>query len=224
MIRPGLVYLTALALNPDLSENRIKKLIHYAAAIELLHTASLVHDDILDSAEERRAVQSLYKAFGSGCALLTGNVFYLNAFDIANRYLGKPQINSMLLAANDMCCGEIIQLSILGKPISAETYMEIIRKKTASLIKHACKEGARIAGVPEESVFNMQNLGEYLGILYQLVDDYKDRDVLLENTFDFKLTIEMYAGKAGEIIAGFRESIYKRAFEEFIGYFNPNRL
>ena len=219
MLRPSLVYTAAFAINPCLTGRRMKKLVRYAAAIELLHTASLVHDDILDFAEERRGIKSVYKAFGAGCALLTGNVFYLNAFDLANRHLGKPQIESMLQAATDMCCGELIQLSNQGRTVSTEVYIDIIRKKTASLIKHACKEGARIAGAAAESIAGMQSLGEYLGILYQLADDNKDGDVLLEEAFDFRRHIRFYTGEAGKIISGLEESIYKRTFEEFTRYF-----
>lgn len=220
MIRPSLIYITACALKPNLEAREKEKLVNYAAAIELLHTASLMHDDILDTAEERRGMKSLYSAFGTGKALLTGNIFYLNAFDIASSTLDRFQMESIIHAATDMCCGEIVQLSNSNKRISEDVYIEIIGKKTASLIKYACKESARIIGMDEDTVTEMQNLGEYLGILYQLTDDLKDGDVLHEQGFDFEFHVSNYIAKAQGIIKKFNDSPYKRIFEELLNYYS----
>jgi geranylgeranyl pyrophosphate synthase len=219
MLRPGLVYITACALNPDLDKEKLKRLTYYAAAIELLHTASLMHDDILDETEERRGKKSLNKAFGTGSALLAGNIFYINAFSLANRYLEKSQVESILCAGTDMCLGEILQIANKGKIISEEVYFDIIRKKTASLIKYACKESARIAGMPDEWIVKMESMGEHLGTIYQLMDDYKDKDVFIEEEFDFERNLENQIFEARIIIESLEDSIFKKAFMEFTANF-----
>jgi geranylgeranyl pyrophosphate synthase len=219
MLRPGLIYTTAFAYNHKLGKTEYDKLLHYACAIELLHTASLVHDDIIDAAGERRGKKSIYSLYGSNNAVLTGNIFYLTAFDITNKNLGTHQIDSIIRAASDMCSGEIIQLSCKDKEIQSSLYFDITSKKTASLIKYAFREASRISGANSESIIKAQELGESLGILYQLYDDYIDKDVNLEQGFDFKLHSAKLLAVSREIISGFLESDHKSTFQKFLNYF-----
>jgi octaprenyl-diphosphate synthase len=216
MIRPSLIYFIAKALKQNIELHEEQSLVHLACAVELLHTASLVHDDIIDSSEFRRGKESIYKRFGSGNAVLTGNTFYLLAFDLANKNLSKPQVDSIIRAASDMCCGEVIQQLYNRKLLPHAVYFDIIAKKTSSIIKHACKESAGIIGVSSLEILKMQELGECLGMLYQLSDDYKDKDVNLEPGFNFKLNAYNYINKADTIIKSFNESIYKKTFEIFL--------
>lgn len=219
MLRPSLIYTTAYALNPNLDSNEYIKLVYYACAIELLHTASLVHDDIIDATIERRGKKSIFSLYGSNNAVLTGNIFYLTAFDITNKHLEKPQIESIIRAALDMCCGEVIQLSYKDKAIPHEVYFEITGKKTASLIKYAFKESGRIAGISEAELLNIQKLGDCLGILYQLYDDYKDKDVYLEPGFDFKFYASKYLSLAADIVGVFEENLHKKTFEALVNFY-----
>ena len=219
MLRPSLIYAIAYAQNPQIGKKAYEKLVYYAAAIELLHTASLVHDDIIDETVERRGKRSIYSLKGSKNAVLTGNIFYLTAFDITNKHLETPQIDSIIRAASDMCCGEVLQLHNKDNILSPETYFEITGKKTASLIKYAFREASRISGTSEQCLSKLQLLGESLGILYQLYDDFKDEDVNLEAGFDFKFYSAKHLSKAEKILEGFEESLYKNIFVNFLSSF-----
>lgn len=218
MIRPSLIYFIAKAMDPDFDYKTKPSLIYLAGAVELLHTASLVHDDIIDQSEARRGKESIYKRFGIGEAILTGNTYYLIAFDLANKNLEKSQVESIIKAASDMCCGEVIQQEYKGKVLPHGIYFDIIKKKTSSIIKYACKESAGITSSSVKDIQKMQELGEYLGILYQLSDDYKDGDVLLELKFDYKFYAKTYINKCQIIIKTLDNSIYKQTFEDFLGF------
>jgi octaprenyl-diphosphate synthase len=218
MLRPGLVYITAFAHNPRLSVAEREETVLFACAVELLHTASLVHDDILDLTEERRGKPSLFHQYGVGSALLAGNSFYLAAFSTAVQFLRNFQVEAIVNAAKEMCSGEILQLAYREKPIPHDIYMDIIRRKTGSLIKYACRESARLAGASLEVLQKMQRLGECFGILYQLFDDSKDKDTNLEPGFDFDYCAAQLIQEADEMINSLDESIYKRSFQGFSNY------
>lgn len=218
MIRPSLVYFIAKALKENLSATELDALVHLACTIELLHTASLVHDDIIDDSDVRRGSETINKRFGIGNAVLVGNTFYLIAFDLANKHLSKPQVDSIIKAASDMCCGEVLQQCYKGRLLPNDVYFDIISKKTSSIMKYACRESAGIIGASSEEILKMQELGESLGILYQLSDDYKDMDVNLGLDFDYKLQALNYINKADVIISSLCESSFKDTFKAFLGF------
>lgn len=218
MLRPSLVYFVAKTLKDSLTPSETDSLVHLACTIELLHTASLVHDDIIDGSELRRGSASIYKKFGMGNAILIGNTFYLSAFNLANEHLNKGQVASIINAASDMCCGEVIQQGYLHRPLPHDIYFDIITKKTASIIKYACRESAGIVGVTPSEIVRAQELGECLGILYQLADDCKDQDVNLEPGFDFKLYGKEYLQKGKDLLNPYEANEYGKVFQDFLAY------
>lgn len=185
MLRPSLAYYTALALNRadnnDLnvlkSQVYYKSIIDFATAVELLHSASLVHDDILDDDEFRRGEPTLNKKVGNKAALLSGNILYLHSFGLSLEYLEKQQSKALVNAARTMCYGEITQMNLQGI-VECQTYEKIITQKTGILTAISCSEVTKIVGGSKEEIENFHMIGLNLGILYQLFDDIKDKDTV----------------------------------------------
>ena len=216
MLRPSLVYFTAYACNPRISPDIREKLIRFAGAVELLHTASLVHDDIIDFSRERRERPSVFGLYGISGALLTGNALYLAAFDLAGGLLDRPQVEGIVLSATEMCCGEFLQMGWKNSRIPKQVYLDIIARKTGSLMKYTCREAARLAGWEARELPRVQRLGECLGVLYQMADDCRDLDVELEPDFSFSAEAERYTREAEGLLRLFDESIYKKALKDFL--------
>ena len=152
-IRPSLVLLCAKTTN-HWDEGAVL----VASALELIHTASLVHDDVLDEADLRRKKATVNTKWGNELAILTGDYLYFKAFSILSQ-LNVPRISSIVsFAAEQMCEGEVIQTcKTYQLDLSGEEYLEIIRKKTASLMAASCKAGAVLsASHPsvEEALYN----------------------------------------------------------------------
>lgn len=177
MLRPLLVYLTARSITETMTKEQSRDLVNLAASIELLHNASLVHDDMLDLEETRRGEACLYQKYGYRNAILAGNCYYIKALELSSRSLGSVHTEHMLQAAFRMCHGEMLQAYHEGKTLSEETYLEIIKSKTAALTALACRGTARILGESEEL---WEKAGEWMGIIYQMKDDVKDQDANLE--------------------------------------------
>lgn len=184
MLRPLLVYLTALAVSDRLSEEEQEKLVYFAAAVELLHNASLIHDDMLDQEETRRGQASLYKKYGYRNAILSGNCYYIKALELGNRHLEPSLTGDILETAFKMCLGELLQEEYKDQMIPDDRYFEIIRSKTASLTALACKGAADI--LKSEHVEQWRRIGEFIGVIYQMKDDLKDKDLNIRPDFGFE--------------------------------------
>lgn len=215
MIRPYLAFLSAKALKKEVSGDDLKRLVYFAASVELLHTASLVHDDVLDSSDTRRGVECLHKVFGDKNAILAGNIFYIKAFEIIVKKLGRDQLIGIMETAKKMCYGEILQQQYEGKVKPAPVYYEIVGNKTAALIALACGEAANIAGASASETAEMKKLGELIGMIYQLQDDCKDGDAGVETGFDFKYHAGVYAKQVEEIVKGLPVKEHANALETF---------
>lgn len=216
MIRPFLSYITAMSLNSQLSEEIFSRLVYFAASVELLHNASLIHDDVLDHEISRRGKNCLYQEFGETNAILAGNIYYIKAFELILEYQSKHQFKSFLKTASDMCFGEILQKQHEGKEKPVEVYLEIIRMKTSSLMGMSCGEAARLVGADSAVIQQVKDLGEYIGTIYQLQDDFKDGDSGLDEGFDFVQNSLDYMQKAEEIINKLPNKQFSNAFDQFI--------
>ncbi len=158
--------------------------IHAAAAVELIHTASLAHDDMIDSSAERRGAASLHVAHGGTTAILVGDLFYARFFLELAALPGVGAgarlrlLEVFLDVTRRMCESEIIadQLRIEGSAPSASAYLEIAESKTARLISASCFAGALLSGAPEEVVNALAGFGRALGLLFQIADDLADGD------------------------------------------------
>jgi octaprenyl-diphosphate synthase len=177
-LRPSLVLLSAKTNN-----HWDEKVIPVAAALELIHTASLVHDDVLDEADLRRNRATVNTRWGNESAVLTGDYLYLKAFSILSQ-LEVPKISSIVsFAAGQMCEGEIIQTCKTYKlNLSEEDYLEIIEKKTASLMAASCKVGAILSQSHPSVRKALANYGLNFGMAFQIIDDCLDLTALSDKT------------------------------------------
>src|SRR5665213_690727 len=168
-LRPILVLLSGRMLgdaNP--------MLIRMAAVVEMIHTATLVHDDVIDLAKTRRGRPSINVVWGNHTSVLAGDWLYMQAFQIALRERQFPLLDVLINLTQMMVEGELMQLESIGKVVAEDEYMELIDRKTASLFSACARLGALSNGADEPTE---RRLGEYawnLGIAFQLVDDILD--------------------------------------------------
>jgi len=170
MLRPRLVFHSSL-LFPCSQE----LIIDIAAAVELIHMASLVHDDVIDASPLRRGRKSLNACFGNQVSVLTGDYLFATAFYLINLHDIKEVMTEITTAIQNMCAGEIKQMSLAFRPdISEEEYWEKTYGKTACLFASSCKVGALATSMSPDQVMNLQQYGLCLGFAYQILDDILD--------------------------------------------------
>ena len=149
--------------------------LHAAVGLELLHTASLVHDDVVDESRERRGQASVNALYDNKVAVLVGDYILSTALlnvSVTQNLLIVKYLSELGRTLSD---GEILQLtSIADSEISEETYYQIISRKTAALFEACCAIGAISAGVPESRVGEAKRFGKTLGIIFQIRDDIFD--------------------------------------------------
>lgn len=169
-IRPMLTILTARALGYDRDDH-----LPMACALELLHSATLLHDDYLDGADTRRGSRAAHLQFGTTETVLAGDALLALANEMASRY-GNARLSRLLaIGIMQTAEGEIREIEFSRDPaLDRDTYMEIIIGKTARLIETACRCGAALAGATQEQEDAAGEYGLNLGIAFQLVDDALD--------------------------------------------------
>lgn len=171
MMRPILVLLTARLLAGKVCPATL----HAAVSLELLHTASLVHDDVVDESTERRGQLSVNAEFNNKVAVLTGDYLLATALVHAERTNNHDIIRVVSALGQDLAEGELLQLSnVSNLSFSEEVYFDVIRKKTAALFSACTKVAAFSVGAGEEQVEFARLLGEYIGICFQIRDDIFD--------------------------------------------------
>lgn len=150
-------------------------LVRMAAVVEMIHTATLVHDDVIDMAKTRRGRPSINVVWGNHTSVLAGDWLYMQAFQVALRERNFPMLDLLINLTQMMVEGELLQLERIGTiAVTEADYMELIDRKTASLFSACARLGAMSAGADEPSE---SRLGEYawnLGIAFQLIDDVLD--------------------------------------------------
>lgn len=169
-IRPILVFLSA-----KLTGN-IKPSTYIAASlIELLHTASLIHDDVVDDSYERRNYFSVNALWKSKIAVLVGDYLLAQGLLISVKSNEYDVLRIVSDAVREMSEGELMQMQESRKlAITEQKYFEIIRKKTATLISSCAASGAKSVQAPDPVVEQMARFGEYMGIAFQIKDDLLD--------------------------------------------------
>ena len=169
-IRPIICILTAKALG-----YKGNKLIQLASSIELLHTATLIHDDVVDESSSRRGKESIHKKWDNAHGVLVGDFVYSKAFQLMAG-LRNPKIIKILAdSTNIISEGEVLQLSLKNKAIISEKdYFGIIGRKTAELFKAASQSAAVLSGVSNEVVKTAGDFAYSLGIAFQIQDDLLD--------------------------------------------------
>lgn len=169
-IRPMFVFLSAQALG-GINESTHRG----AALIELLHTATLVHDDVVDDSFERRGFFSINALWKNKIAVLVGDFLLSRGLLLAVKNKEFKQLEIVSRAVEEISEGELLQIEkSRGVNLNEDIYFDIIRQKTATLIAACCACGAASAGADEETIEKMRLLGEKIGIAFQIKDDLFD--------------------------------------------------
>ncbi len=169
-LRPLLVLLSAAALG-----YRGRDHITFAAVIEFIHTATLLHDDVVDISSLRRGRPTANAQFGNAPSVLVGDFLYTRAFQLMVGLNNAAILRHMADTTNTIAEGEVLQLVRAGNPDTAEAdYLDVISRKTAVLFAAACRGGATLAGRDEATCDRMEAFGLKLGIAFQIVDDLLD--------------------------------------------------
>jgi geranylgeranyl pyrophosphate synthase len=168
-LRPLLLVLCAEIGEPDRGD-----LLRAAAAIEILHTATLIHDDIVDKAESRRGMPTTVARYGREIAVATGDYLFAETFsELAE--IGDPRlVRAFSEASEGLAAGELEQYRANGASVEVEAYLEHIRKKTAGLFKAACVAGGTLGGLSLRQIDSLATYGQALGIAFQMSDDVMD--------------------------------------------------
>ena len=169
-IRPMIAVLAARAVNYSGKQH-----VTVAALIEFIHTATLLHDDVVDESDMRRGKATANAAFGNAASVLVGDFIYTRAFQMMTS-LGSLRVLALMSeAVNVIAEGEVLQLMNCNDPdITEESYMRVIYSKTARLFEAAAQSSAILAEASPEQEKALQDYGRYLGTAFQLIDDLLD--------------------------------------------------
>lgn len=169
-LRPLLVLLTAKALGaPGDAAVRM------AAVVEIVHTATLVHDDVIDEAETRRGRPSTNQKWGNPVSVLAGDWLYMQAFNLTLRERKFPMLDLLIELTQTMVEGELIQNDLVGRvDLTEQEYMDLVHRKTAFLFSVCCRFGAMLADGGDEAEARVGDYGWNLGMAFQLIDDILD--------------------------------------------------
>ncbi len=169
-LRPLLVFLSARA-----GESAGDKLLAAAAAVELVHMATLVHDDVLDGARLRRGQPTLAAKFGAPASAAAGDYLFSSAFDILASAGSTRAVSLLSSASLGLSMGEMLQMqACCNFGLSCEAYFERCGLKTSGLFAAACQLGALLSGCTERTIAALGEFGYYLGLSFQLSDDILD--------------------------------------------------
>src|SRR5580700_8509810 len=150
-------------------------LVRMAAVVEMIHTATLVHDDVIDIAKTRRGRPSINVVWGNHTSVLAGDWLYMQAFQVALRERSFPVLDLLIGLTQMMVEGELLQLERIGKiAVTEADYMELIDRKTASLFSACAKLGAIVGGAGDSAESSLGDYAWNLGIAFQLIDDVLD--------------------------------------------------
>ncbi len=225
-LRPALLVLSHHALGKHTANENVVRL---ATVMEMLHTATLVHDDIIDNASTRRSQTSVNARFGNQTAVLMGDWLYMSAFETSLKERSLEILDILTELTRKMTEGELMQLTMLGRTdISEVEYFDILQRKTAFLFSACCEIGAILGGATQEERIALRDYGKNLGASFQLADDILDftaDDSVLgkasgADLLEGKLTLPLIllsgkeSGVAGDLEGIMREGEYKNGTRE----------
>jgi octaprenyl-diphosphate synthase len=168
-IRPML-----LLLSSKLFDYSGRGAIKFGAVMEIIHTATLVHDDIIDEAQTRRGRPAANTQWGNSKCVLAGDWLYMQAFKIAVQERNFRTLDTLIELTQQMVEGELLQMEKLGKLISLDEHFDLIYRKTACLFSVCMRIGAILGGATAEQEENLAQYGRDLGMAFQIVDDVLD--------------------------------------------------
>jgi octaprenyl-diphosphate synthase len=171
-VRPALTILSNYAVGGE--GNRYNS-IRMATVMEFLHTATLVHDDIIDKADTRRNRPTVNALYGNETAVLLGDWLYMSAFETSLAERSLPILDILTSVTRKMTEGELLQLTLLGHAdVSEAQYLDVLKRKTAYLFSASCEIGAILGGATEAQRAALREYGLNLGTAFQLIDDLLD--------------------------------------------------
>ena len=168
-IRPALLLLSAKLL-----DYQGRGAVRLGAVVEIIHTATLVHDDIIDEAKTRRGRPAANTQWGNSKCVLAGDWLYMQAFKIAVQERNFRILDALIELTQKMVEGELLQMEKLGKLISAEEHLDLIFRKTACLFSVCMRLGAILGGATPAQEAALSKYGHDLGMAFQIVDDVLD--------------------------------------------------
>ncbi|TCO71434.1 polyprenyl synthetase family protein [Chromatocurvus halotolerans] len=169
-LRPLLALLSAAAIGECTPRH-----ICFAAVIEFIHTATLLHDDVVDLSELRRGRLTANAAFGNAPSVLVGDFLYTRAFQLMVSLDDMALLSQMADTTNMIAAGEVLQLARAGDASTSETqYLDVITRKTAVLFAAACRGAAQLHGDGHPHAQDLYDFGLHLGIAFQMIDDVLD--------------------------------------------------
>jgi geranylgeranyl pyrophosphate synthase len=220
MLRPALVLLSAgmVGWDPGGGEEQLNaSLIKLATAVELIHSASLIHDDIIDDEKLRRGRSALHRKYGNQTAVLVGDILYAQSFSLITslklpnweRHLAIYQLYCD--TTRNMCLGEIIEQRTIDEKLSLDfpAYLNILKNKTAVLMSASCHSGAILAGADPLVAEKLAEFGMAFGLAFQLLDDHRDHDALIGKDVDIVEKALQQMEKARDILKRLDGSVYK---------------
>jgi octaprenyl-diphosphate synthase len=171
-VRPALTILSDYAVGGDGSTYNC---IRIATVMEFLHTATLVHDDIIDDADTRRNRPTVNALYGNETAVLMGDWLYMSAFETSLAERSLPILDILTRVTRKMTEGELLQLTLLGRSdVSEDDYLDVLQRKTAYLFSASCEIGGILGGGSDEQQKALRDYGLNLGTAFQLIDDLLD--------------------------------------------------
>jgi len=184
-----------LLIAADLCGYRGERRYPLSAVVEFIHTATLLHDDVIDHAETRRGKPSANRVWGNSASVLVGDFLYSKSFQLMSADGDISVINLLSNTTNIMAEGEVLQLQKCGDiDITEKEYLSVIEKKTAVLISAACAVGALISKAPEAKIEAMARVGMRVGMAFQLTDDTLDY-MAAEEEFGKAIGMDLKEGK-----------------------------
>src|SRR3981189_717270 len=168
-IRPALLLLSA-----KLFGYKGNGAVRLASVVEIIHTATLVHDDIIDEAQLRRGRPAANTQWGNSMCVLAGDWLYMQAFKIAVQERNFRILDVLIELTQQMVEGELLQMEKLGKPISQQEHLDLIYRKTACLFSVCMRVGGILGGATPEEEERLGSYGRQLGLAFQIVDDVLD--------------------------------------------------
>jgi octaprenyl-diphosphate synthase len=168
-IRPALLLLSAKLMNYE-----GRGAVRLGAVVEIIHTATLVHDDIIDEAKTRRGRPAANTQWGNSKCVLAGDWLYMQAFKIAVHERNFRILDTLIALTQQMVEGELLQMEKLGKLISLDEHFDLIYRKTACLFSVCMRLGAILGGATTEQEEALGRYGHDLGMAFQIVDDVLD--------------------------------------------------
>ncbi len=200
--------------------------------MEILHAASLVHDDIIDGADSRRHQVSLNKRFGNRVAVLAGDILYthffslitgLSTIDAAKRF---SLLDTFLDTTKSMCTGEILaqEAATAERPLGFQEYVEIASDKTAVLFAACCRTAGLLCDVSAPQLRCLQDFGMHFGLTFQMADDVVDKDHGLDSRVDLKAATVEYAEKARAGIEWLAPSVHRDSLLNLVDYVSASAI